>query len=148
MAPTLPIGGIPIRGGGLFITRPPNKSRLELGPLADVEAPPNKSIEEGGLVAVGGGVGGAGRRLDEEGVVGFDPDPNAEEKSAKPSPPLFPVPMAAVLVIMLLAALLFETLVFPLVPNADSKSPKSPLGLLLAFIVSPVPRGLKSSSSS
>ena len=147
MAPPLPIGGIPIRGGGLFITRPPNKSRLELGPLVDVEAAPNKSIEEGGLVAVGGGVGGAGRRLDEEGVVGFDPDPNAEEKSANSSPPLFPVPMAVV--IMLLAALLFETLlVFPLVPNADSKSPKSPLGLLLAFIVSPVPRGLKSSSSS
>ena len=80
MAPPLPIGGIPIRGGGLFITRPPNKSRLELGPLVDVEAAPNKSIEEGGLVAVGGGVGGAGRQLDEEGVVDLGVGENGAER--------------------------------------------------------------------
>ena len=135
--PPLPTGGIPINGGGLFITRPPNKSRLELGPEdADDVGPalplPNKSIEE---VVAGGGVGGAGR-LDD--VVEFDdPAPNAEEKSANPPPAL------AVVLLVLLA--LFET-VIP-VPNADSKSPKSPLGLLLAFIVS-LPRGLKSSSSS
>ena len=90
-------------------------------------------------VGPGGGVGGAGR-LDD--VVEFDdPAPNAEEKSANPPPALFPV-MAVVLLVLLA---LFET-VIP-VPNADSKSPKSPLGLLLAFIVS-LPRGLKSSSSS
>ena len=124
--------------------RPPNKSRLELFPVPvdEEDAPPNKSIEEGGLVAEGGGVGGAGR-LDEV-VVGFDP-PNAVEKSANPPPPLFPVPaLAVVVLVIMLVALLFETLVFP---NADSKSPKAPLGLLLAFIVS-LPRGLKSSSSS
>ena len=145
MAPPLPTGGIPINGGGLFITRPPNKSRLELGPEdADDVGPapplPNKSIE--GVVA-GGGVGGAGR-LDD--VVEFDdPAPNAEEKSANPTPALFPVLMPAAGAVVLLVLALFET--FIPVPNADSKSPKSPLGLLLAFIVS-LPRGLKSSSSS